>query len=229
MRRLESSAGLACAVAAAMLMLFGCAVAEQTGTSESSTAGTKLEKAGKPLDPATTAARVAGVRIAAMTGDQRAVQREMEAMNEEMRRSMKLPDASRPIDREQARSIVRAIEGVRAVAWVDRSNLLVKVDGPQYRNQAMIDRVCIALQPLGDTLATVVNLQDSRARNHDELQTVSRNCQLDGNDRAMFQERREMDVLPESYRSEHAQQQQVRVRAPDRKAIEAALGDTPEM
>lgn len=210
-------------------LVSACVQTEQAGHASSETSGPMLEKAGAPMDPATTAGRAAAVRIAAMTGDQQAVRDQMEAMHDDMRRSMKLADPSRPIDREQARSVVHAIEGVRAVAWVDRSNLLVKVDGAAYRNQAMIDRICIALQPLGDTLATVVNVQNSHARNHGELQTVSRNCQLEGDDRALFQERKEMDVLPESYRAEHARQQQVRHRAPDRKAIEAALGDTPEM
>lgn len=228
MRGLKKMLRAASALVVTVLMS-ACVQTEQGAHASSQASGPKLEKAGAPMDPATTAARVAAVRIAAMTGDQQAVRAQMEAMNDDMRRSMKLPDASRPIDREQARSVVRGIEGVRAVAWVDRSNLLVKVDGPHYRDQVMINRICIALQPLGDTLATVVNVQDSRARNHDELQTVSRNCQLDGDDRAMFQERREMDVLPESYRSQHARQQQMRARAPDRKAIEAALGDTPEM
>jgi hypothetical protein len=43
---------------------------------------------------------------------------------------------------------------------------------------AMIDRVCVALEPLGDTLAVVVNLQDATAKNGDEAITLSRNCQL---------------------------------------------------
>jgi hypothetical protein len=152
-------------------------------------------QAGQPLNPLDVAKRVAAVRVAALTGNQRAVQANMQAFNNDFRKSIKLPDPSRPIDHEAARAAVRPLTGVRSSVWIDQSNLIVMVDGAQYRNMATIDRVCDALAPLGDTLAVVVNLQDVTATTSQGADTLARNCQLPEGQRALMQRNRKIDVL----------------------------------
>jgi hypothetical protein len=80
-------------------------------------------------------------RLAAVTGDQAALQRNAKAMSEDMRRAMKLPDATRPIDHEAARLIARAMPDVVSAAWLDRSNFLVRVAGAQARSERTIDEL----------------------------------------------------------------------------------------
>src|SRR5687768_7435770 len=75
------------------------------------------QQAGQPLDPVATAARIAAMRGQAVLGDKEGLQRNMQALNADFRRSMKLADGSRPIDHEQARAAIRDVEGVRSVAW----------------------------------------------------------------------------------------------------------------
>lgn len=87
------------------------------------------------MDPLRTASLIAGARVAAIVGDQAGLQRSMEEMSEDMRRAMKLANASRPIDRESARGIARGMPGVRSANWIDRHNLLVRVDGAEWRTQ----------------------------------------------------------------------------------------------
>ena len=135
-------------------------------------------------------------------------------------------------DREAARAAVRTVPGVRSVAWVDRSHLLVRVDSNARRSHQLIDEVCYQLQPLGDTLAVVVNVQSTAARTSDELDTLSRNCQIVPGDRALLQRERQLDVLDPAIRaqyranSEHMRVQQRRKEdAGDRAALEAI----PEM
>lgn len=63
----------------------------------------------------------------------------------------------------------------------------------------MIDGVCVAREPLGDTLAVVVNVQDVEAKNGDEAETLSRNCQLPEGQRALLQRKLQVDsALPEA-------------------------------
>ena len=64
-----------------------------------------------------------------------------------------------------------------------------------YRSGAMIDLVCRQLDPLGDTLAVVVHLQNIAAGNDDELRAISRNCQLDPGDRAFLQSQRTLNAV----------------------------------
>src|SRR3546814_673403 len=78
---------------------------------------------------------------------------------------------------------------------MDRSNLLGMVGGGQYRSMATIDHICLALEPLGDTLGVVVNLQDVTATTSEGADTLSRNCQLGMGERAMFQQMRQVGVL----------------------------------
>ena len=186
------------------------------------------QQAGQPMDPVRTASHMAGARIAALAGDQQAVERNMHAMSEDLRRAMKLADAGRPIDREAARAIARAMPGVRSANWIDRHNLLLRVDSAGLRSQQTIDDLCIRLEPLGDTLAVVVHVQNAAATNRDQMDTLSRNCQLAPGDSAMFQRPRAVDALDPSIRQQQrAYGEHLRANPPpqqsagDRAALEA--------
>ncbi|QDH70473.1 hypothetical protein [Marilutibacter alkalisoli] len=191
------------------------------------------QQAGQPLDPIETAARLAALRGAAMTGDQEAVQRQFTALHTDMMRSMKVPDTSRRIDPEAARATARTVPGVRSVVWVDRTNLFAIVERNEQRSHATIDAICMALEPLGDTLAVVVNLQSGAARTGDELEILSRNCQLGEGDRALFQQNRQLDVVPPGIRAQHqAEKARLEARAARNEMStedEAALMAIPEM
>ena len=186
------------------------------------------QQAGQPMDPLRTASHLAGVRVSALTGDQAGVQRNMEAMHTDMMRAMKLADASRPIDREAARLVARDLAGVRSANWIDRHNLLVRVQGAQLRSHQTIDALCLALEPLGDTLAVVVHVQDAAPASRDGMDTLSRNCQLASGDESMFHRSRTVDALDPSIREQHratvervGRQPPREQTAGDRKALEA--------
>src|SRR3546814_14711282 len=125
----------------------------------------------------------------------------MEAMTEDLRRAMKLPDAGRPIDPEAARAAIRTMQGVRSVAWLDRSNLLVRVTGAEFRSYRFIDQVCQQLEPLGDTLAVAVHLRNANPRTRDEADSLGRNCQLAPGDVALLQRERKVDSLDPAMRA----------------------------
>jgi hypothetical protein len=163
----------------------------------------KPEQAGQPMDPVKVAARIAATRAAAMTGDQRAVQANMQALNEDFRKSIKLADPARRVDRESARAVAKRVDGVRSVAWVDNTNLLAIVSRNDARSYATIDAICMELEPLGDTLGVVVNLQSGAAVSGSELQILSRNCQLAPGDRALLQTKRQLDAVSPEIRAQH--------------------------
>ncbi|WP_244754150.1 hypothetical protein [Rhodanobacter sp. B2A1Ga4] len=183
-----------------------------TGCSEASDGKTaqtarQPQQAG-PTNPLVTAGHLAAVEVADLTGDQHAMQGHVDTMHKDMMRSMHLPDPSRPIDHEAARAALRPLQGVSSSVWIDRSNLLVMVGGGQYRSMGTIDRVCLALEPLGDTLGVVVNVQDVTATTSEGADTLSRNCQLAEGERGLLQSKREVDVLdPELRRVFRAQQE----------------------
>ena len=192
------------ATAVACAALSGCTGAPADGTTETSP---RPQQAGQPVNPWSTAGHLAAMDAAAIVGDPRAMQAHAEAAQKDMLRSMRLPDPARPIDHEAARAAVRPLPGVRSSAWIDRSNLLVMVAGSRYRSTDTLDRICLALEPLGDTLAVVVNLQDVTATTSEGADTLSRNCQLAEGERAMLQPTRQVDVLdPELRRVFQAQQ-----------------------
>lgn len=182
-----------------------------TGCSEASDGKTaptarQPQQAG-PTNPLVTAGHLAGVEVAGLSGDQRAMQGHIEAMHKDMMRSMHLADPSRRIDHEAARAAVRPLPGVQSAVWIDNANVLVMVSGGQYRSMVTTDNVCLALEPLGDTLSVVINLQDVMATTSEGADTLSRNCQLGAGERAMFQQKRQVDVLdPEVRRVFQAQQ-----------------------
>ncbi|MBK6923735.1 MAG: hypothetical protein IPH14_00325 [Thermomonas sp.] len=155
------------------------------------------------MDPLRTAGHLAGARLSALAGDRQGVQRSMDAMSEDLRRAMKLADASRPIDREAARAVARALPGTRSANWIDRHNLLVRVDGAHLRSQQTIDALCIGLEPLGDTLAVVMHVQHAAPATRDGMDTLSRNCQLVPGEHSMFQRARTVDVLDPEIRAQH--------------------------
>jgi hypothetical protein len=161
------------------------------------------EQAGQPMDSLQTAGRLVSIRAAAILGDQAAVRANMDALHEDFRKSIKLADPARAVDREAARAAAKDVDGVRSVAWIDRENLMVIVSSIEARSYDVIDAICMQLEPLGDTLGVVVNLQSGAATNSDELAVLSRNCQLAPGDRAMLQRNRQIDVVSESVRSQH--------------------------
>lgn len=177
-------------------VVVGClsaAACSQTGSATDTARQQPI--AGQGTSPLTTVGHLAGVEAAALTGDQRAMRAHVDAMHKNMMRDMRLPDASRPIDHEAARAAVRPLKGVQSSVWIDHSNMLVLVGGARYRSMDTINRICAALEPLGDTLAVVVNLQDVLATTSEGADMLSRNCQLGVGDRAMLQGKRRVDVL----------------------------------
>lgn len=183
---------LRCALLGAVAV---CATACQRQAADTAAEKPRPQQAGQALNPYTTAGHIAGARAALLTGDQQAAQQHVEAMARDVARSARLRDTRRPIDHEAARAALRPIPGVRSAIWLDADNLAVMVDGQPYRNMDMIDRLCVALEPLGDTLGVVVNLQDAKARNGDEAATLSRNGQLPEGQRAFMQAERQVDVV----------------------------------
>jgi hypothetical protein len=196
----------------------------------------KPQQAGQPLDPVEVAARVTAVQVAAAIGDEATMQGNLEALQEDMRRSIRLADPARTIDRESARLAARQVPGVRSVAWVDRSNLFVIVDRNEAKSYDTIDRICLRLESLGDTLGVVVNLQSGAAVNGDDLQILGRNCQLPPGERALLQADRQLDVIPGSVRSQHrvnnpgtVVQQSEEWKRRNRESMKLIEDSTPEM
>ena len=187
-------------------------------------------QAGQALSPATTAARIAAIQGAAISGDQDAVREQMNHFNNDFRRSIKLADPARAVDREGARNAARLVPGVRSVVWVDRENMLAIVERNEQRSQSTINAICLQLDPLGDTLGVVVNLQSGAARTGDELEILGRNCQLAPGERAMLQANRMVDVLPPEVRREHkANQTAPRADRDADEAIRLLEASTPSM
>ncbi|WP_129135697.1 hypothetical protein [Luteimonas sp. YGD11-2] len=179
------------------LMIAACA------PRDAETTGERPPRAGEPLNPLRTAAQVASIRSSALLGDRDGVQAGMEALNDDFRRSIRLADVSRPVDREAARAAAREVPGVRSVAWIDRENIFAIVSHDAARSHDTIDAICVALDPLGDTLGVVVNLQSGAATTGDALEILSRNCQLEPGERAMFQRNRQVDVIAPELRALH--------------------------
>ena len=166
------------------------------------------QQAGQPVNAYATAGHILGARAAVVAGDTRAAEQHVNAMAHDFARSARIRDVMRPVDHEAARVAVRPLPGVRSSVWIDADNLLVMVDGQNHRNMDMIDQVCLALEPLGDTLGVVVNLQDVAARNGDEAETLSRNCQLPQGQRAFLQTKRQVDAVSPEVREQFKKMQQ---------------------
>lgn len=180
-------------------------------------AGCRFDQESAPVQPgarngqrttvASVAGHVAGARMAATTGDQKALQYHVNAMSKDMLHDARIPDPTRPVPREAARTRIAQVNGVRSVAWIDHDNLLVLVGGPQFRNLAMVDSVCATLAPLGETLGVVVNVQDVTATTSAGADAVSRDCQLPEGQRAFLQRSRQIEALDPATRSTFEAQQ----------------------
>ncbi len=139
------------------------------------------QQTGQPVNPVKLAAHLRAARVPAVSGKSRAGEEHITVVATEPRRF--------------ARAAVRAIDGARTSLWLDRENLVVMVGGKRHRSMETIDRVYVAIEPLGDTLVVIVNEQDITAKNGDEAETLSRHCQLPEGERAFLQKRREVDVV----------------------------------
>ncbi|GAB3004025.1 hypothetical protein GCM10010960_17380 [Arenimonas maotaiensis] len=187
-----------------LFILFGLiGLVITSGCSESQNQNETLQKAGQPLNPLSTASKVAGVHAAALAGDQQSVQAGVQGITDDFKRSIKLADPARAVDREKAREVAKTVPGVRSVVWFDRENLFAIVEQNDQKSYKTIDAICLKLEPLGDTLGVVVNLQSGAARNGDELEILSRNCQLEPGDRAFMQKERQIDVIDPGIRKQH--------------------------
>ncbi|MEH6420562.1 hypothetical protein [Pseudomonas sp. CGJS7] len=218
----------ATAVALALsLLLSGC------GEQAEREAAAKPQRAGQALDPADTAARLVKMRSQALGGDQQGLQENLQALNADVNRSIRLADPGRKVDRENARIVAKGVQGVRSVAWIDNENLFVIVNRNAERTYATIDAICLQLEPLGDTLGVVVNVQSGAARTGDELEILSRNCQLPPGERAMMQANRQVDALPPQIRAQHRANADAALRAErseDRQESDRIIqANTPEM
>lgn len=176
--------------------------------SESATQSPHPQQAGQPVSPARMVAHINAARASAALGDSEAVAAHIKAMTTEITRSAGVPDYTRPINHESARAAVREIPGVRSSVWMYHENLVVMVDGATHRSMKMIDTVRLALEPLGDTLAVVINVQDVRATTPDGATTLSRNCQLPEGRRAFLQKNRQVDVVSKELRDAFKRQQE---------------------
>jgi hypothetical protein len=157
--------------------------------------------------PLSVAQHVAGARMAALSGDQKALQGHVDAMSKDILHDARIPDPTRPMPHEAARARTAKIMGVKSATWIDHDNLLVLVAGAQYRDMAMVDRICDTLAPLGDTMGVVVNVQDVTATTSAGADAVSRDCQLPAGQRAFLQRHRQIEALdPATRRAFEAQQ-----------------------
>lgn len=161
------------------------------------------QEAGRAFNPVETASKIASVRAAALTGDQQAVQAGVQDITNDFKRSIKLADPAKVVDRERARQIAKSVPGVRSAVWFDRENIFAIVERNEQKTYQTIDAICLKLEPLGDTLGVVVNLQSGNAQNGDDLEILSRNCQLAPGDRAFMQKERKIDVLDPEIRKQH--------------------------
>ena len=213
--------------AAALCLLVGCSEVAQS-------AQPRPQQAGRPMDPLRVAGQMAAIRGSALLGDQDGVQGGLMAMHEDFRKAIKLADPARRVDREEARAALQGLEGLASAVWLDHENLFVLVDRNELRTQAVIDAVCIRLEPLGDTLGVVVNLQSTAARTGEEQAKLSRNCQLQPGDRAFMQRERQVDVVPAHVR---IQQQRAQAQADARgdrgrqaqESLRILMESTPEL
>src|SRR3546814_18670023 len=124
------------------------------------------------------------------------------------------------------------MQGVRSVAWLDRSNLLVRVTGAEFRSYRFIDQVCQQLEPLGDTLAVAVHLRNANPRTRDEADSLGRNSQLAPGDVALLPRERKVDSLAPAMRARFpsdTERGRVSAPRPTAAAHSATLDDPPAM
>ncbi|WP_148649747.1 hypothetical protein [Lysobacter antibioticus] len=214
-------------------LMFSMALCACSGQAERE-AAQKPARAGVPIDRSETAERLAKMRGQAIAGDQVALHQNVEALDRDLRRAIRLVDPARRIDRENARIAAKSVAGVRSAVWVDGENLLAIVDRNGQRSYGTIDAICNRLEPMGDTLGVVINLQSGAAQTGDELEILSRNCQLKPGERAVAQAHRQIDVLPPDVRAQHRANADAALSGPDRSGERAESeriieASTPEL
>lgn len=168
----------------------------------------KPERAGEPVSGPEFLARTAATAAASATGQNEMAREHLRAMGDDYRRAIKLADPARAVNREQAREVARQVDGVRSVAWVDAANLYVIVERNEQKTERTIDRICVELEPLGDTLGVVINLQSGEATTGAELQLLVRNCQLAVGEHAFLHDRRDRNVVSDAVWAQHEANQQ---------------------
>jgi len=110
-------------IAAVVLAVVGaCALSACQPADHSNAQARRPDQAGQPMNPYTLAAHAAGARASMALGDSRAAQKHIDAVAHDLSRSMRLPDATRPIDHEAARAAVRTLPGVRTAVWLDKAD-----------------------------------------------------------------------------------------------------------
>lgn len=191
---------------ALVVLTLGCVAAGCQSQTNSAAARGQAQQ-DQRVTPISVAKHVAAAHAAALVGDQKAVQQNVQGMANDMLHDAHIPDPSRSINHEAARAAVQPLAGVRSVVWIDHDNLLVMVGGAQYRNMNMVDRACDALAPLGDTMGVVVNVQDVTATTSGGADAVSRNCQLPEGQRAFLQPKRQIEALDPATRKAFEAQQ----------------------
>ena len=78
------------------------------------------QQAGQAMNPAETAARLATIQAAAVSGNQQVVEQEFGNLHSDMMRSIRMPDATRRIAPEAARTSILKVADVRGAAWIDQ-------------------------------------------------------------------------------------------------------------
>ena len=191
----------------------------------------KPERAGQPMSGVEFLARTAATAAASAAGQDDVARAQQQAVYDDFRRAIKLADPARAVNREHAREVARSIEGVRSVAWVDAANLYVIVERNELKTERTIDRICVALAPLGDTLGVVINLQSGAAKTAAELQLLVRNCQLAVGEHAFLHDRRDRNVVPDAVWAQHEANQQRGARAENREddAAKVLEASTPSV
>ena len=138
-------------VALAAVLVFAFIAKQQRGTIAGGSARSNTTTPA-PLPPHIQVKPNGASRAPASAGNVMAASAPVTRAAIELLRQAATPDVERPIDREAARTAAKTVTGVRSALWLNHDNFVVMVGGPQYRSMAMIDQVCIALAPLGETL-----------------------------------------------------------------------------
>jgi hypothetical protein len=211
-RTMDKDRGMFIFAAAAIAVLWAAVLflpSRQVGSAAAPAAHTPTERMipASQVTPAIDRADPAAPSEPSRAGRLTALAQPINRAVTEYLRQASVPDVTRPVDHEAARMAAKAVPGVRTALWLDRENFVVMVDGSQYRSMAMIDQVCVALEPLGDTLAVVVHVQDVTAQHADGATTLSRNCQLPEGQRAFLQRKRQVDMVAPEVRARFKDQQ----------------------
>ncbi len=110
------------------------------------------------------------------TADRASIEADFKAMNDGFRKSIKLADPTRVVDRESARAAAALVDGVSVLTWVGNEKLLAIVSRNDARSVMTINAICSQLEPIGDTQGIVVSVQIA-AKSSGQRDVLSRDCQ----------------------------------------------------